>query len=108
MKRRNFFSAVGLFVMGALVAVALYVSNLRAEQPAASKKADASQATIEQIKQLQARIASLEARIATLEQRPSYLLAPTAGPSPPLSDDGFPRPRVLLIDGKTTTANPGR
>jgi len=123
MNRRNSVAAAGLFVVAAIVAAVLYVGNLKADEPAAPKKALDAPTAAEQIKQLQARIASLEERIAALEKRPaSILLSPTAAPpflSPVPSsnelpgvspNDGFPPARILFINGKptVTSAKPAR
>jgi hypothetical protein len=118
MNRRNLVAAVGLCVVALLVAVALYVGNLQAAEPTASKKAPAAQSAAEQIKQLQTQIASLERRIAALENRPTpVLLSPAAGPQFNFSapspnglpdgspNDGFPPARILLINGNPAVTN---
>jgi hypothetical protein len=114
--RRNSMAAAGLFVVAALVAGVLYVSNLKADEPVAPNKARAPQTSAEQIKQLQARIASLEERIAALEKRPaSVWLSPATAPAlispvpslvePQDGNDGFPPARILLINGQPTVTN---
>jgi len=116
MNRRNLVAAAGLFVVAALVAAVLYVGNLKADEPAALKKALAPQTSAEQIKQLQLRIASLEERIAALEKRPaSIMLSPASSPGfisrvpsqvePQDGNDGFPAARILLINGQPTITN---
>ena len=116
MNRRNSVAAAGLFVVAALVAGVLYVSKLKADEPAVPNKARAHQTSAEQIKQLQARIASLEDRIDALEKRPTSIsLSPTTAPGfitrvpslvePQSGNDGFPPARILLINGQPTVTN---
>jgi hypothetical protein len=128
MSRRNVLAALGLFVVALLIAVTVYVSNLRAADSPASIKPPATPVATDQIKQLQDRIALLEQRIATLEKggvriwavspsAPNSKVAPPLNwfPAPPPADapkekDGFPPARILFIDGKQTptNGNPGR
>lgn len=128
MSRQNLMAAGGLFVVALLIAVTLYVSNLKAAdavplQAVPSKRASATPAAADQIKQLQARIDSLEKRLATLESNrtniwdivpinPPINPQPPPGlkfiPAPPLNEperDGFPKPRIIFIDGKRSAAN---
>jgi hypothetical protein len=121
-------AAGGLFVVALLIAVTLYVSNLKAADAAPSQKTPAAATAADQIKQLQARIDLLEKRLATLEKgQASFLASPNSGsrinvvpppnwvPAPPApgpeeKNDGFPKARIIFIDGKqpTTNGNPAR
>jgi hypothetical protein len=123
MSRRNMMAAMGLIVVALLIAVTVYVSNLKAADLPPSKKTPAAPTSADQIKQLQARIDLLEKRIATLEQSPTpFLVVPNSAPqlnvvprlnfapAPPATgpeekNDGFPPARFLLIDGKPTVTN---
>lgn len=123
MTRRNVVAALGLFVVALLIAVTVYVSNLRAADSPAPNKPPATPVATDQIKQLQDRIAALEARIATLEKggvhiwavsplAPQSKIAPPLNyfPAPPQTDapkdkDGFPPARILFIDDKPPVAN---
>src|SRR5271156_5099099 len=118
MTRRNVVAALGLFVVALLIAVTVYVSNLRAADSPAPNKPPATPVATDQIKQLQDRIAALEARIASLEKGRIHLWdeppsAPHSKVAPPLNyvpappptnapkeKDGFPPARILFIDGK--------
>ncbi len=127
MSRQNLMAAGGLFVVALLIAVTLYVSNLKAADAVPPQKVSATPAAAEQIKQLQARIDSLEKRLATLESNranvwdivpinPPINPQPPPGlkfiPAPPPNEperDGFPKARIIFIDGKqTTNGNPAR
>ena len=127
MSRQNLMAAGGLFVVALLIAVTLYVSNLKAAdamplQAVPPQKASAAPTGTEQIKQLQARIDSLEKRLATLEssrtniwhivpinpptnpqQPPGLKFIPAPPPNEP-ERDGFPKPRIIFIDGKRSAA----
>ncbi len=131
MSRQNLMAAGGMFVVALLIAVTLYVSNLKAAdavplqavplQAVPPQKSSATPAAADQIKQLQARIDSLEKRLATLESsrtntwdmvpiNPPINPQPPPGlkfiPAPPLNEserDGFPKARIIFIDGKQTT-----
>jgi hypothetical protein len=122
-------AAGGLFVVALLIAVTLYVSNLKAAdklRPQAEtvppQKVSATPTGTEQIKQLQARIDSLEKRLATLEssrtniwdivpinppinpQQPPGLKFIPAPPPNESERDGFPKARIIFIDGKRSAA----
>src|SRR5580658_8208813 len=116
MSRQNLMAAGGLFVVALLIAVTLYVSNLKAAEAVPPQKTSASPAAADQIKQLQARIDSLEKRLATLENsrtniwdivpinppinpqpRPGLKFIPAPAPNAPGDDevpDGFPKARI--------------
>jgi hypothetical protein len=123
MSRRTIMAAVGLIVVALLIAVTVYVSNLKAADALPSRKTPSAPTAADQIKQLQARIDLLEKRIATLEKgQDPILLTPNVAPKlnvmPPLNlvppppptepgkeNDGFPKVRTIFIDGKPTPTN---
>jgi len=136
MSRQNLMAAGGMFVVALLIAVTLYVSNLKAAdavplqavplQAVPPQKASATPAAADQIKQLQARIDSLEKRLATLESSrtniwdivpinppinpqplPGLKFIPAPPPNAPGDEvpDGFPKARIIFIDGKQPAAN---
>ena len=122
MSRRNIMAALGLLIVALLIAVTVYVGNLKAADAPPSKKTPAAATASDQIKQLQARIDLLEKRIATLEKGQTPLLvAPNSGslidvaplhwgtapppPGPEERNDGFPAARIIFIDGKQPTSN---
>jgi len=133
MSRQNLMAAGGMFVVALLIAVTLYVSNLKAAdavplqavplQAVPPQKSSATPAAADQIKQLQARIDSLEKRLATLEssrtntwdmvpinppinpqQPPGLKFIPAPPPNEP-ERDGFPKARIIFIDGKRSAAS---
>jgi hypothetical protein len=110
MSRQSLVAAGGLLVVALLIAVTLYVTNLRAADAAPTQKPSATPGA-DQIKQLQARIESLEKRLATLEKSRTntWDIIPINPPSPPLhyvplpppndgEKDGFPKARIIFID----------
>lgn len=130
MSRQNLLAAAGLFVVALLIAVTLYVSNLKAADAAPAKKPTAAPTGADQIKQLQARIESLEKRLATLEKERTntweilpinpqstpplkYIPGPTLnapGNDGEREKDGFPKARTILINGDpwVTKSSPAR
>jgi hypothetical protein len=128
MSRRNIMAVLGLLIVALLIAVTVYVGNLKAADAPPPPKTPAAPAAADQIKQLQTRIDLLEKRLATLEKgQVHYWDAPNSGsrinvapplnwipappaPGPEKKNDGFPKARFLLIDGKPapTNGNPAR
>jgi hypothetical protein len=127
MSRRNIMAALGLLIVALLIAVTVYVGNLKAADAPPPPKTPAAPAAADQLKQLQTRIDLLEKRLATLEKgQIHYWDAPNSTPpihvAPPLNwvpapqapgpeekNDGFPKARIIFIDGKQpTNGNPAQ